>query len=301
MSITILTMIDNKHIYNVINDLHIFSKENNNTFTILPDITYIEGIKECLEVYNNITHLIINYEIFEKFNMNLHEILQFLITIKSDFNSKHLNKSKNLEIIILISNDNLELKEKLQLIDINKIFMSSNIDFIFLYNIISNNCIKNLNTSNDIYNNEEKLLNNLISLENNNIKTNENYTNKLNNKFNSNMPNIFTNITKCLSKIINYTSSIKINKLKKVNKKNKDCNINKDSIPNLYNFKDIKNEYLKKLKINENNSKYNLSNSTIKLKSNINNNNIKLLDLPLSNLMENCQKIEIILSNKEDI
>lgn len=301
MSITILTMIDNKHIYNVINDLHIFSKENNNTFTILPDITYIEGIKECLEVYNNITHLIINYEIFEKFNMNLHEILQFLITIKSDFNSKHLNKSKNLEIIILISNDNLELKEKLQLIDINKIFMSSNIDFIFLYNIISNNFIKNLNTSNDIYNNEEKLLNNLISLENNNIKTNENYINKLNNKFNSNMPNIFTNITKCLSKIINYTSNIKTNKLKKVNKKNKDCNINKDSIPNLYNFKDIKNEYLKKLKINENNSKYNLSNSTIKLKSNISNNNIKLLDLPLSNLMKNCQKIEIILSNKEDI
>jgi erythrocyte membrane-associated antigen len=297
MSITILTMIDNKHIYNVINDLHIFSKENNNTFTILPDITYIEGIKECLEVYNNITHLIINYEIFEKSNMNLHEILQFLITIKSDFNSKHLNKSKNLEIIILISNDNLELKEKLQLIDINKIFMSSNIDFIFLYNIISNNSIKNLNTSNDM----EKLLNNLISLENNNIKTNENYINKLNNKFNSNMPNIFTNITKCLSKIINYTNSIKINKLKKVNKKNKDCNINKDSIPNLYNFKDIKNEYLKKLKINENNSKYNLSNSTIKLKSNISNNNIKLLDLPLSNLMENCQKIEIILSNKEDI
>lgn len=187
MSITILTMIDNKHIYNVINDLHIFSKENNNTFTILPDITYIEGIKECLEVYNNITHLIINYEIFEKFNMNLHEILQFLITIKSDFNSKHLNKSKNLEIIILISNDNLELKKKLQLIDINKIFISSNIDFIFLYNIISNNCIKNLNTSNDIYNNEEKLLNNLISLENNNIKTNENYTNKLNNKFNSSL------------------------------------------------------------------------------------------------------------------
>lgn len=301
MSITILTMIDNKHIYNVINDLHIFSKENNNTFTILPDITYIEGIKECLEVYNNITHLIINYEIFEKFNMNLHEILQFLITIKSDFNSKHLNKSKNLEIIILISNDNLELKEKLQLIDINKIFMSSNIDFIFLYNIISNNSIKNLNTSNDIYNNEEKLLNNLISLENNNIKTNENYINKLNNNFNSNMPNIFTNITKCLSKIINYTSNIKINKLKKVNKKNKDCNINKNSIPNLYNFKDIKNEYLKKLKINENNSKYNLSNSTIKLKSNISNNNIKLLDLPLSNLMKNCQKIEIILSNKEDI
>ena len=301
MSITILTMIDNKHIYNVINNLHIFSKENNNTFTILPDITYIEGIKECLEVYNNITHLIINYEVFEKSNMNLHEILQFLITIKSDFNSKHLNKSKNLEIIILISNDNLELKEKLQLIDINKIFISSNIDFIFLYNIISNNSIKNLNTTNDIYSNEERILNNLVSLEKNNIKTNENSIKKSNNKFNSNMPNIFTNITKCLSKIINYTSNIKTNKLKKVDKKNKDCNINKDSIPNLYNFKDIKDEYLKKLKINENNSKYNLSNSTIKLKSNISNNNIKLLDLPLSNLMENCQKIEIILSNKEDI
>ena len=72
-------------------------------------------------------------------------------------------------------------------------------------------------------------------------------------------------------------------------------------LQNIYKFKDIKNEYIKKTKINENKSKYNLSSSTIKLKSNINYSNQKLLDLPLSNLMENCQKIEIILSNKEDI
>ena len=295
MSITILTMIDNKNIYKLINELNIFSKENDSSFTILPDITYIDGIRESLEVYNTITHLIINYEIFGKFNMNLHEILQFLINIKSDFNSKTLNISKNLEIIILIPDDNLEIKEKLQLIDINKIFITSKIDCIFLYNIISNT------SNNNIYTNEEKLLNNLISLENTNIKTNEISIKKINNKFNSTIPNILNSITNYFSKIINYTTNIKINNFKKINEQNIYSNINKNLIPNLYKFKDIKNEYIKKTKINENKSKYNLSSSTIKLKSNINYSNQKLLDLPLSNLMENCQKIEIILSNKEDI
>lgn len=295
MSITILTMIDNNNIYKLINELNIFSKENDSSFTILPDITYIDGIRESLEVYNTITHLIINYEIFEKFNMTLHEILQFLINIKSDFNSKTLNISKNLEIIILIPDDNLEIKEKLQLIDINKIFITSKIDCIFLYNIISNT------SNNNIYTNEEKLLNNLISLENTNIKTNEISIKKTNNKFNSTIPNILNSITNYFSKIINYTTNIKINNFKKINEQNIYSNINKNLIPNLYKFKDIKNEYIKKTKINENKSKYNLSSSTIKLKSNINYSNQKLLDLPLSNLMENCQKIEIILSNKEDI
>ena len=295
MSITILTMIDNKNIYKLINELNIFSKEKDSSFTILPDITYIDGIRESLEVYNTITHLIINYEIFGKFNMNLHEILQFLINIKSDFNSKTLNISKNLEIIILIPDDNLEIKEKLQLIDINKIFITSKIDCIFLYNIISNTY------NNNIYTNEEKLLNNLISLENTNIKTNEISIKKTNNKFNSTIPNILNSITNYFSKIINYTTNIKINNFKKINEQNIYSNINKNLIPNLYKFKDIKNEYIKKTKINENKSKYNLSSSTIKLKSNINYSNQKLLDLPLSNLMENCQKIEIILSNKEDI
>ena len=295
MSITILTMIDNKNIYKLINELNIFSKENDSSFTILPDITYIDGIRESLEVYNTITHLIINYEIFEKFNMTLHEILQFLINIKSDFNSKTLNISKNLEIIILIPDDNLEIKEKLQLIDINKIFITSKIDCIFLYNIISNT------SNNNIYINEEKLLNNLISLENTNIRTNEISIKKANNKFNSTIPNILNSITNYFSKIINYTTNIKINNFKKINEQNIYSNINKNLIPNLYKFKDIKNEYIKKTKINENKSKYNLSSSTIKLKSNINYSNQKLLDLPLSNLMENCQKIEIILSNKEDI
>lgn len=295
MSITILTMIDNKNIYKLINELNIFSKENDSSFTILPDITYIDGIRESLEVNNTITHLIINYEIFGKFNMTLHEILQFLINVKSDFNSKTLNISKNLEIIILIPDDNLEIKEKLQLIDINKIFITSKIDCIFLYNIISNT------SNNNIYTNEEKILNNLISLENTNIKTNEISIKKANNKFNSTIPNILNSITNYFSKIINYTTNIKTNNFKKINEQNIYSDINKNLIPNLYKFKDIKNEYIKKTKINENKSKYNLSSSTIKLKSNINYSNQKLLDLPLSNLMENCQKIEIILSNKEDI
>ena len=243
MSITILTMIDNKNIYKLINELNIFSKENNSSFTILPDITYIDGIRESLEVNNTITHLIINYEIFGKFNMTLHEILQFLINIKSDFNSKTLNISKNLEIIILIPDDNLEIKEKLQLIDINKIFITSKIDCIFLYNIISNT------SNNNIYTNEEKLLNNLISLENTNIKTNEISIKKANNKFNSTIPNILNSITNYFSKIINYTTNIKINNFKKINEQNIYSNINKNLIPNLYKFKDIKNEYIKKQKL----------------------------------------------------
>ena len=74
----LLTLIDDINIYNlIIKDLKKY-----NDLVILPDITYLEGIEETLEVENNITHIIINYEIFLKNNLNLHEILQLLLNIK---------------------------------------------------------------------------------------------------------------------------------------------------------------------------------------------------------------------------
>lgn len=68
----LLTLIDDINIYNlIIKDLKKY-----NDLIILPDITYLEGIEETLEVENNITHIIINYEIFLKNNLNNNEIQQ---------------------------------------------------------------------------------------------------------------------------------------------------------------------------------------------------------------------------------
>ena len=111
----LLTLIDDINIYNlIIKDLKKY-----NDLVILPDITYLEGIEETLEVENNITHIIINYEIFLKNNLNLHEILQLLLNIKK--NKKYNNDV--LDIIILLQEEDLNIKEKLQLININKIFI----------------------------------------------------------------------------------------------------------------------------------------------------------------------------------
>ena len=132
----ILTLIDDHKIYN-----SIISKLNNyKDLLILPDITYLEGLEETLEVNYDISIIIINYEIFTKNNLNLHEILQFLLNIKKNI------KYSNLDIIILLKENNLEIQEKLQLIDINKIFVISNMNPDFLYNIFKNNIYNNINT-----------------------------------------------------------------------------------------------------------------------------------------------------------
>ncbi len=266
----ILTLIDDHKIYN-----SIISKLNNyKDLLILPDITYLEGLEETLEVNYDISIIIINYEIFTKNNLNLHEILQFLLNIKKNI------KYSNLDIIILLKENNLEIQEKLQLIDINKIFVISNMNPDFLYNIFKNNIYNN-----DYSLNKDIIVNKLIHLEKNNMKIINKYDIKNNHKDISKS----SNLMKIISKIPKYISAIFDHNNSKIN-----------TLTNIYRFNDLKKEYNKKLKLNENINKYTINNN--KNSININNNaDYDLINLPISNLIKNYKKIEIILSNKEDI
>ena len=266
----ILTLIDDHKIYN-----SIISKLNNyKDLLILPDITYLEGLEETLEVNYDISIIIINYEIFTKNNLNLHEILQFLLNIKKNI------KYSNLDIIILLKENNLEIQEKLQLIDINKIFVISNMNPDFLYNIFKNNIYNN-----DYSLNKNIIVNKLINLEKNNMEIINKYDIKNNHKDISKS----SNLMKIISKIPKYISAIFDHNNSKIN-----------TLTNIYRFNDLKKEYNKKLKLNENINKYTINNN--KNSININNNaDYDLINLPISNLIKNYKKIEIILSNKEDI
>ena len=268
----ILTLIDDHKIYDSI----ILKLNNYKDLLILPDITYLEGLEETLEVNYDISIIIINYEIFTKNNLNLHEILQFLLNIKKNI------KYSNLDIIILLKENNLEIQEKLQLIDINKIFVISNMNPDFLYNIFKNNIYNN-----DYSLNKNIIVNKLINLEKNNIEIINKYDSKNNPKDiskNSNLIKIISTIPKYISTIFNHNNS-------KVN-----------TLTNIYKFNDLKKEYTKKLKLNENINKYTINNNKNSININTNNNtNYDLINLPISNLIKNYKKIEIILSNKEDI
>ena len=268
----ILTLIDDHKIYN-----SIISKLNNyKDLLILPDITYLEGLEETLEVNYDISIIIINYEIFTKNNLNLHEILQFLLNIKKNI------KYSNLDIIILLKENNLEIQEKLQLIDINKIFVISNMNADFLYNIFKNNIYNN-----DYSLNKDIIVNKLINLEKNNMKIINKYDIKNNPKDISKG----SNLMKIISKIPKYISAIFDHNNSKIN-----------TLTNIYRFNDLKKEYNKKLKLNENINKYTINNNKNSININTNNNtDYDLINLPISNLIKNYKKIEIILSNKEDI
>lgn len=270
----ILTLIDDHKIYD-----SIISKLNNyKDLLILPDITYLEGLEETLEVNYDISIIIINYEIFTKNNLNLHEILQFLLNIKKNI------KYSNLDIIILLKENNLEIQEKLQLIDINKIFVISNMNSDFLYNIFKNNIYNN-----DYSLNKDIIVNKLINLEKNNMKIINKYDIKNNPKDISRS----SNLMKIISKIPKYISTIFDHNNSKIN-----------TLTNIYKFNDLKKEYNKKLKLNENINKYTINNNKNSINININTNNntdYDLINLPISNLIKNYKKIEIILSNKEDI
>lgn len=272
-TIKILTLIDDHKIY----DLIISKLKNYKDLLILPDITYLEGLEETLEVNYDISIIIINYEIFTKNNFNLHEILQFLLNIKKNI------KYSNLDIIILLKENNLEIQEKLQLIDINKIFVISNMNPDFLYNILKNNNIYN----NDYSLNKNIIVNKLINLEKNNMEIINKYDSKNNPKDiskSSNLIKILSIIPKYISTIFNHNNS-------KVN-----------TLTNIYKFNDLKKEYTKKLKLNENINKYTINNNKNSININTNNNtDYDLINLPISNLIKNYKKIEIILSNKEDI
>lgn len=268
----ILTLIDDHKIYD-----SIISKLNNyKDLLILPDITYLEGLEETLEVNYDISIIIINYEIFTKNNLNLHEILQFLLNIKKNI------KYSNLDIIILLKENNLEIQEKLQLIDINKIFVISNMNPDFLYNIFKNNIYNN-----DYSLNKDIIVNKLIHLEKNNMKIINKYDIKNNPKDISRS----SNLMKIISKIPKYISAIFDHNNSKIN-----------TLTNIYKFNDLKKEYNKKLKLNENINKYTINNKKNSININTNNNtDYDLINLPISNLIKNYKKIEIILSNKEDI
>lgn len=303
----ILTLIDNSNIYNsLITNLTFF-----NNLIFLPDITYLEGIDETLEVNDDITHIIINYEIFNKSGLTLHETLQFLLNIQK----KNTNIRKNIEIIILIPHEDLEVQEKLQLIDINKIFITTDISYLFLYEIITNG-----NTYSKTYNpSEDELIKSLIVLDtktlskdnifsaNNSLITNHSSNSikhtslSVNTNTNSNNPNnkskSSTNTLKnffLIELFSNFHNSIS----NIFQKKSKDT----DVVTNIYKFKELQKHYLlktkeektKKIKLNENTAKYYSNNLSITTDT-------QFIDLPISNLIQKYKKIEIILSDKEDI
>ena len=303
----ILTLIDNSNIYNsLITNLTFF-----NNLIFLPDITYLEGIDETLEVNDDITHIIINYEIFNKSGLTLHETLQFLLNIQK----KNTNIRKNIEIIILIPHEDLEVQEKLQLIDINKIFITTDISYLFLYEIITNG-----NTYSKTYNSsEDELIKSLIALDtknlskdntfsaNNSLITNHSSNSikhtflSVNNNTNSNNPN---NKSKSSTNTLKNFSLIELfynfhNSISNIfQKKSKDT----DVVTNIYKFKELQKHYLlktkeektKKIKLNENTAEYYSNNLSITTDT-------QFIDLPISNLIQKYKKIEIILSDKEDI
>lgn len=303
----ILTLIDNSNIYNsLITNLTFF-----NNLIFLPDITYLEGIDETLEVNDDITHIIINYEIFNKSGLTLHETLQFLLNIQK----KNTNIRKNIEIIILIPHEDLEVQEKLQLIDINKIFIATDISYLFLYEIITND-----NTYSKTYNSsEDELIKSLIALDtktlskdntfsaNNSLITNHSYNSikhrslNVNTNTNSNNPN---NKSKSSTNTLKNFSLIELfsnfhNSISNIfQKKSKDT----DVVTNIYKFKELQKHYLlktkeektKKIKLNENTAKYYSNNLSITTDT-------QFIDLSISNLIQKYKKIEIILSDKEDI
>ena len=303
----ILTLIDNSNIYNsLITNLTFF-----NNLIFLPDITYLEGIDETLEVNDDITHIIINYEIFNKSGLTLHETLQFLLNIQK----KNTNIRKNIEIIILIPHEDLEVQEKLQLIDINKIFIATDISYLFLYEIITNS-----NAYSKTYNSsEDELIKSLIALDtktlskdntfsaNNSLITNHSYNSikhrslNVNTNTNSNNPNnkskSSTNTLKNFS-LIELFSNFHNSVSNIFQKKSKDT----DVVTNIYKFKELQKHYLlktkeektKKIKLNENTAKYYSNNLSITTDT-------QFIDLPISNLIQKYKKIEIILSDKEDI
>ena len=303
----ILTLIDNSNIYNsLITNLTFF-----NNLIFLPDITYLEGIDETLEVNDDITHIIINYEIFNKSGLTLHETLQFLLNIQK----KNTNIRKNIEMIILIPHEDLEVQEKLQLIDINKIFITTDISYLFLYEIITNS-----NTYSKTYNSsEDELIKSLIALDtktlskdntffaNNSLITNHSSNSikhtslSVNTNTNSNNPNnkskSSTNAQKKFS-IIELFSNFHDSISNIFQKKSKDT----DVVTNIYKFKELQKHYLlktkeqktKKIKLNENTAEYYSNNLSITTDT-------QFIDLPISNLIQKYKKIEIILSDKEDI
>lgn len=228
---------------------------------------------------------------------------------------KNTNIRKNIEIIILIPHEDLEVQEKLQLIDINKIFITTDISYLFLYEIITNS-----NAYSKTYNpSEDELIKSLVALDTNTLSKDNTFSanNSLianhssnsikhtflnvNNNTNSNNPN---NKSKSSTNTLKNFSLIELfsnfhNSISNIfQKKSKDT----DVVTNIYKFKELQKHYLlktkeektKKIKLNENTAEYYSNNLSITTDT-------QFIDLPISNLIQKYKKIEIILSDKEDI
>ena len=132
--------------------------------------------------------------------------------------------------------------------------------------------------------NEDILINNLMNFEKN-ILNIEHTKNNKNDKESSGFSKLLTSVSKYISCIFKQNKSEII------------------QLQNIYKFNDLKKEYTKKIKLNESSTKYivtNNNNNSIITSSQETYNN-ELINLPLSNLINKYKKIEIILSDKEDI
>ena len=195
-------------------------KKYENIEILTLDIPYKEGILEVLENEKNIDILIFNEEIDGQI-----EFEDLIDTIKLI--------NKNIEIIVILRENNLEKIKYLNNKKINKIFLKENFNFnniinlIFEENKIQKNNINNINNINNLennfYENKKNNLNyNLKKIEEKNINNNiknieENY---LNNLYEKNKYKINKNKLKIKNKKENKIQKI-INKIKNIFKRKK--------------------------------------------------------------------------------
>lgn len=192
-------------------------KKYENIEILTLDIPYKEGILEVLENEKNVDILIFNEEIDGQI-----EFEDLIDTIKLI--------NKNIEIIVILKENNLEKIKYLNNKKINKIFLKENFNFnniinlIFEENKIQKNNINNINNlENNFYENKKNILNNnLKKIEekniNNNIKNiDENYFNNIyeKNKYKIKENEIKKNKLKIKKKKENKIQKI-INKIKNI-------------------------------------------------------------------------------------
>lgn len=114
----IITVMDNIEFNNKLKE----KCKNNDNILIHPDISYLEGINEILEINNNIELIIINSMITTK------ELL--LNTISNIF------EKKKMQIIVFLEKEDLEFRKLLISFGLKYIFLNNQIDLNDLVNII---------------------------------------------------------------------------------------------------------------------------------------------------------------------
>ena len=218
----IITVMDNIEFNNKLKEKF----KHNNNILIHPDISYLDGINEFLEINNNIELIILNSMITTK------ELL--LNTISSIF------EKKKIQIIVFLEKEDLEFRKLLISLGLKHIFLNNQIDLNDLVNIImKDQKLREIELEEEIRILKEKLFY-ADSINNTNSNSvNNNLINKQNGLFNS---KIFKTILTFKNRdIINLNNTHSIND--NISKYNKSSN-------NL---------------INNSNLKYNNSNNTINI------------------------------------